>query len=69
MVNMVLYTPLHHEEIFPNEEKANELKSYAGRQCYVKKQSDGSYELVRLLSTNPQDFLRNEFQPGSKLKF
>lgn len=62
---MVLYTPLHHDEIFPTEEQLYEIVSYQGKPCYVKKGEDGTYELIRLLSTDPQDYLNGNLQPGT----
>jgi len=64
---MVLYTPLHYDEIFPTVEDMHEIKMYAGRQCYVKKHADGSFEIVRILSTNPADFLDPLIQPGTMI--
>jgi len=66
---MVLYTIMHHDDIYPSKTTPPELKSYAGKQCYVMNNNDGSYEIVQLLSTNPQDFLEGKFQPGTIIKY
>lgn len=66
---MVLYTVLTHDEIFPSEMEMNQLVVYNGRQCYVKKHQEDSYELVQLLSTDPNDFLRDDFRPGTIIKY
>lgn len=65
---MLLYTPLSYEEIFPGEEDRHQLVVYNGRPCYVKKRDDETYELVQLISTDPYDFLRIEFTPGTIIK-
>ncbi|MDY0405830.1 YlzJ-like family protein [Virgibacillus sp. 179-BFC.A HS] len=65
---MILYTPLAKEDIFPSD-----LSIYAKRQCinfknktlYVEKRNDGTYQLLQLLSTDPNDFLNDQFQPGT----
>ena len=62
---MVLYTPLSHEEIFPPEEDEIQTIEYQGRTMHVRRNDDGEYQLVRLISTNPADYLNNTFQPGS----
>ncbi|AIF43706.1 YlzJ-like family protein [Virgibacillus sp. SK37] len=62
---MILYTPLTQEEIFPEEENTNrEYISYEGRTICVNKTADGEYQLVQLLSTDPQDFLNDKYTPG-----
>lgn len=65
---MILYTVLSYDDIFPSEIKSEELVVYNGRQCFVKKHSENAYELVQLLSTNPNDFLCEEFRPGTIIK-
>lgn len=67
MDNMVLYTPLSHEEIFPSEHKRHELVQYQGKLVYVKKTEIGEMQLVRLMSTDPQDYLNTSLQPGTML--
>ena len=64
---MVLYTPLSHEEIFPSEHKHHELVQYQGKLVYVKKTEVGEMQLVRLMSTDPQDYLNASLQPGAIL--
>lgn len=67
---MILYTPLCETDVFPNEED-----NYSNRQCvthqgkllYVEKTKDGSYQLLQLLSTDPQDFLDENYSPGNTL--
>jgi len=64
----MLYTPLDMTDINPPDEK-----QIARRQCvmchdktlYVEKKDDGKYELLRLLSTDPNDFMDTTFTPGN----
>lgn len=67
---MILYTPMSPAEIFPHD--TNTLASrqfivYQGRNMYVEQREDGSYQLLQLLSTDPQDFLNDTFTPGTIL--
>ena len=41
--------------------------TYDGRMIYAIKTKDGSYQIQQLVSTDPQDYLRKEFSPGSIL--
>lgn len=66
---MVLYTPLTHSDIFPSEDtqSSRQFVSYQGRTIYVEELQNGSYELLELMSTDPQDFLDSNYLPGTKL--
>lgn len=67
---MILYTPLCETDVFPIHEAdyANyEYVSYEGKLLYVEKQADGSYQLIQLISTDPQDYLNKAYQPGTLL--
>ena len=68
---MVLYT------IYPPEvvlQSAEESKlsyfsvDFEGR-TFILELVDGQARLVRLISTNPNDYLRPEWQPGTKVGF
>ncbi|MUK89857.1 hypothetical protein GMD78_15920 [Ornithinibacillus sp. L9] len=68
---MILYTPLAETDIFPNEAGENvnrECVSYNGKQVYVERNNDGTYQVLQLLSTDPQDFLDSTYAPGTILK-
>lgn len=68
----VLYTPLAPEvvlagmdqEIVPYQEL-----SVGGVKMLVEQAGPNQCRVVRLLSTNPQDYLRAEFQPGTMMNF
>lgn len=66
---MILYTPLSYEEIFPQETSNvnRQVISYNGTLIHVEEVSPGSYEVLQLLSTNPQDYLNETFFPGSRI--
>jgi len=65
----MLYTPLAVEDIFPTEEKAKvKLVQYEGRMVYVSEGESGEIQLERLLSTNPNDYLNQSYNPGTILK-
>ena len=65
---MVLYTPLTHEEIFPYEQTKEEVLQYNGKMVYAMKTETGEMRLIRLMSTNPQDYLNSSLQPGAILQ-
>lgn len=60
---MVLYTPLSVEDIFPNYDSNYQMVTYKGRSVYARK-LEGKWQLVQLMSTNPNDFLQSDFAPG-----
>lgn len=63
----MLYTPLSYDDILP-EQKAYEqyeMVSYRNRLCYVSKMENGQKQLIQLLSTNPNDYLSDDFIPGT----
>lgn len=65
---MILYTPLSKEDIFPEEGTHNrQFVSYQGKTLCVDQLEDGSYSLVQILSTDPQDYLDPSLSPGSIL--
>lgn len=65
---MIIYTPLCEMEIFPvNEEDFSRRKcvSYKGKLMYVEEMNNGSYQILQLLSTDPQDYLLETCTPGT----
>lgn len=65
---MILYTPLAHSEVYSSSEdeyKKYHCVTYCGKMCLAEQQQDGSYRLIQLLSTDPQDFLNDQFTPGA----
>ena len=48
---------------------AYEEIEWGGLKCLVEKTSSTQCKVIRLLTTNPNDYLRNELQPGSILTY
>ncbi|MFC7392605.1 YlzJ-like family protein [Scopulibacillus cellulosilyticus] len=67
---MILYTICPLEDIFEEEEKQPGKKQTIevnGVKLIVEDKGDNNYEIVQLISSNPQDFLDGRYQPGEKL--
>ncbi|WP_077621913.1 YlzJ-like family protein [Sediminibacillus massiliensis] len=65
---MILYTPLRIEDIFtpnPSDYTNRQLISVNGKMVEAEKAEDGSYRIIQLLSTDPQDFLNSSLMPGT----
>lgn len=69
----MLYTIIPSEAIFDSESETSALESSVG-QVEIKQGSvslltqplpGGQYKIDRIISTDPQDYLRPEWQPGS----
>lgn len=69
----MLYTIVPLEIIFADEEPSIESiadhqeveLNQEGIRLMVQQSVSGQYKISRLISTNPQDYLRAEWQPGS----
>ncbi len=63
----MLYTPLSYEDIhgFGDEYQQYEVIMYQDKQCCVERMQNGDCRIIQLLSTDPNDFLMNEFMPGT----
>jgi hypothetical protein len=69
---MILYTMMPHELIFPVQEQdyeQTELVSYQGVPLLVEKTEDYGYRVIRVVSTDPQHYLNDQFCPGTKISF
>ncbi len=67
---MILYTMMPAELIFPTDETQFSNQQYVelnGVSMVVEKNEEHGHRIVRLLSTNPQDFLNDEYMPGSTI--
>ncbi|GIO26209.1 YlzJ-like family protein [Ornithinibacillus bavariensis] len=65
---MIHYTPLSESDIYPIDEAAytnRKCVNYEGKTVFVEKNTNGEYQLVQLLSTDPQDYLNEKFTPGT----
>ncbi|HHY92863.1 MAG TPA: hypothetical protein GX511_05940 [Firmicutes bacterium] len=69
---MILYTPLPLEQVlegFETYQPQYEELVYRGHKVLVERTGVNQARLVRLLSTNPNDFLDPSFFPGSIITF
>jgi len=68
---LILYTPLSMIDIYPEEHTSmsgdRQILSYDGKEIYAEKINASEYRVLQLMSTNPEDFLRNDLQPGARL--
>lgn len=68
----IIHTPLPIEMVLEGIEKEGpqyqELE-IGGTKLLVEPQGMDKCRVVRLLSTNPRDYLRKEFQPGAEISF
>lgn len=68
----MLYTPMPLEIVFQNLgqddiKMVNQIKNGVPIQIMVSK--DGTARIERILSTNPQDYLNAELQPGQVITY
>lgn len=67
---MILYTPLAMEDVLSGWDDTSmkrECVSHQGRMFYVDKATTGEYQLAQLVSTNPFDYLNQQYSPGTSL--
>lgn len=66
----IIYTPLPPEVVLEGMDKeypqCQEI-SYNGAKLLVEPYGPDKYKIVRLISTNPRDYLRNDLQPGTEI--
>ncbi|MDF2876547.1 MAG: YlzJ-like protein [Sporomusa sp.] len=66
---MVLWTVMPMEAVFPQDYNPTyEDIEFAGTKMVVEKTSVDEYRVIRILSTDPQDYLRQDIQPGTVLR-
>lgn len=69
---MILYTPMQLELVLAGMEpppSTNQRQILIGNsELLVEDDGYGSAKVIRLLSSDPQDYLKTEFMPGTKLK-
>lgn len=64
---MILYTPMQLELVLAGlEEMQPEYREmrYEGVSVLVEKTEEGKNRIIRILSTNPYDYLKTNLQPG-----
>lgn len=67
---MIIHSIVPIDTIFKTERhnSRNEIIDYGQIQLEVRNKGNKEYEVVRIISTNPMDYLRAELQPGSIIK-
>ena len=70
---MTLYTPYSAEEIFysvswAQQSNKNKIVEISGIKMEIEFLDEGEARIVRIVSTNPSDYLHAKYQPGSMLK-
>ncbi len=66
---MIIYTMMPQELIFPHEPEENASQmvlDYNGVQVLAERVEDG-FSIVRILSSNPEDFMKPGLAPGTKI--
>ncbi|SDJ71340.1 YlzJ-like family protein [Sediminibacillus albus] len=65
---MILYTPLSEVDIFGTDPEAfnnRQFMNVHGRLVHAERTAEGTYRILQLMSTDPQDYLDASFTPGS----
>ncbi|MGM0471906.1 MAG: YlzJ-like family protein [Bacillota bacterium] len=65
------YTIIPQEDIFTEEQEQEELVelNVAGVKMLINQTAIDTGEIVQIISSNPQDYLNQDYQPGTKIKF
>lgn len=68
---MILWTVMPIELVFAEQESATpyEEVEYAGTKLMVERLSPTEGQVVRVISSNPDDFLNPKYQPGTRLTY
>ncbi|MEH7109622.1 YlzJ-like family protein [Bacillus sp. JJ1764] len=67
---MILYTMMPQELIFPQDSSVfqqQQMVNYQGVPLIVEKTDNQSYQVIRILSSDPQHYLNANICPGSKI--
>lgn len=65
----MLYTIVPHEEIFAEEHEPELVEVVRGEmRLVVSPMSTGEAQVVRVISSNPNDYLLSNYQPGQTIK-
>ncbi|PWA13561.1 hypothetical protein DCC39_01315 [Pueribacillus theae] len=67
---MIHYTIMPYEAVFSTqEEKSNERIVQLNNVQLVVQPKDDKWEIIRLISTDPNDYLNTSYQPGQMISF
>ena len=67
---MIIYTMMPEELIFPMSQDIYERQQviqYNGIPLLVARNESNEFEVIRVLSTDPNHYLHTEMQPGAKI--
>ncbi|HLO12381.1 MAG TPA: YlzJ-like family protein [Pseudoneobacillus sp.] len=67
---MILYTMMPYELIYPTDTAEYDkqmMVQYDGIPLLVEQLEDNSYQVLRIMSSDPKHFLDNRYFPGSKI--
>lgn len=68
---MILYTIMPEELIYPqNEEEGyrkQKIVDVNGVSLLVNETTPGEHHIVRVMSTNPNDYLSSDYEPGQRI--
>lgn len=66
---MILWTIVPLDSVFQKSVEASNYEEiyYQNIHCIAEKNADTQYKIVRILSTNPMDYLHPKLQPGTLL--
>lgn len=67
---MIIHSIVPLENIYESDthDVHNEIIDYGQIKLEVRSLENKNYEVLRIISTNPQDYLKADLQPGSMLK-
>ncbi|MFA8438696.1 YlzJ-like family protein [Pueribacillus sp. YX66] len=69
---MILYTVVPQEDIFSTgqlQEQNKEMTVAINNVQLVVQQKEDKWEIIRLISSDPNDYLNEHYQPGQLLSF
>ena len=68
---MILHTIVPYEQIFHtnDDNPGNEMTVFVNNVQLVVRRQDDQWQLTRLISTNPNDYLDKRYQPGQYISF
>jgi hypothetical protein len=69
---MILYTIMPIEQVYPTQEQdfsQQKMITYKGIPMIVSETEDRSYQVVRIMSSDPQHYLDADCLPGTKISF
>ncbi|MGM9928803.1 MAG: YlzJ-like family protein [Bacillus sp. (in: firmicutes)] len=70
---MIIYTIMPHEYIYaqqnPDKDYLEESFYYKGILVTAERTSPYQYRIIKITSTNPDDYLINDIQPGKYIDF